>query len=345
MGVSPKLRLSYSERKNVNQPKIYVALPERDSNLRAEDRAKLRTFAYVVQHPGDRPPTDDEKCAACKDVDAIIVGRSGGWLTRDIIDAAKTLKVVGVIGGAVGQTEPGYLMDKGVTLINTGWAMSPAVAETTLAMMLNGLRDFPHMISQMKQEGWGRARGAMDLTGKSVGLIGFGMIAKRVAELLEPFQVDLRVFDPYIDKSIVEQYGGRQVSLDDLMSHSLVVSVHAGLTDETAGMIGVRELALLPDRALLVNTARAGVVDEDAVISALQSGRIRAALNVFWKEPLQADHPLRDLDNVILTPHGGGLTLDTMRRHSESIVHDLEKFFKGEQVGHVVTRDMLGRMT
>ncbi|MFT5368483.1 MAG: phosphoglycerate dehydrogenase-like enzyme [Candidatus Latescibacterota bacterium] len=333
------------EKLNVKKPKIYIALPEKDTNLRAEDRDHLRSFAEVVQHPGDQMPTPEEKRDACVGVDAIIVGRSGGWLTREIIDAAIGLKAVGVVGGAVGRTEPDYLMDKGVTLINTGWAMSPAVAETTLAMMLNGLRDFPHMIERMKKDGWGKARDAVDLTGKAVGLIGFGMIAKRVVELLQPFQVDLRVFDPYIDAAVVTRYGGKLVGLDDLMSHSLVVSIHAGLTDETKSMIGVRELALLPDRALIVNTARAGVINEDALVAALQSGRIRAALNVFWKEPLQADHPLRKLDNVILTPHGGGLTLDTMRRHSESVVHDLERFFKGEHVQNVVTREMLGRMT
>ena len=77
----------------------------------------------------------------------------------------------------------------------------------------------------------------------------------------------------------------------------------------------------------------------------MRAGRIRAALNVFWKEPLSKDHPLRDLDNVILTPHGGGLTLDTMRRHSESIVDDLIRFFNGEEVQNLVTREMLGRMT
>ncbi|MDA0710795.1 MAG: hydroxyacid dehydrogenase [bacterium] len=329
----------------MNKPKIYISLPEQDDNLLPKDRGHLRSFAEVLQHPGKEKPTDAEKLEACRQVDAVIVGRSGGGLTREIIDSALRLKAVGVIGGAVGQTQPDYLLDKGITLINTGWAMSPAVAETTLAMMLNGLRDFPHMIAQMKERGWGKARGALDLTAKSVGLIGFGMIAKRVAELLQPFDVCLRVYDPYTDAATIERYGGRRVDLDDLLSNSLVVSIHAGLTAETTGMIGSRELALLPDRALLVNTARAGVVDEEALVSALRTGRIRAALNVFWKEPLPADHPLRELDNVILTPHGGGLTLDTMRRHSESVVADLERFLKGEAPQNAVTRDMLGRMT
>ena len=124
-----------------------------------------------------------------------------------------------------------------------------------------------------------------------------------------------------------------------------MVSLHAGRTNETRGLIAARELSLIPDRGLIVNTARADLTDEEALVAELQTGRIRAALNVFWKEPLRKDHPLRDLDNVILTPHGGGLTLDTMRRHSESVVDDMIRFFKGEDVQSLVTREMLGRMT
>jgi phosphoglycerate dehydrogenase-like enzyme len=137
----------------------------------------------------------------------------------------------------------------------------------------------------------------------------------------------------------------QKTDLDEVLSKSFVVSIHTGLTDETRGMIGAPELASIPDRGLIVNTARAGVIDENALVAELQSGRIRAALNVFWQEPLPKDHPLRELDNVILTPHGGGLTLDTMRRHSESIVDDLKQFFSDEDVQNLVTREMLERMT
>lgn len=327
------------------KPKVYITLTENDSNLRVEDRARLAEFVEIIQHPGDQKPTDGEKMAAIREVDGVIIGRSGGWLTKEMIDAAQNLKVVGVVGGAVSRTEPEHILDKGVAIINTGWAMSPAVAETSVAMMLNGLRDFPHMIERMKEDGWGSARGALDLTGKPVGLIGFGMIARCVAELLQPFRNEIRVFDPYVSDEVVTAYGVKKADLDEVLSKSFVISIHAGMTDETRAMIGARELALIPDRGLIVNTARAGVIDEDALVAELQSGRIRAALNVFWKEPLPKYHPLRELDNVILTPHGGGLTLDTMRRHSESVVDDLERFFKGEDVQNLVTREMLGRMT
>ena len=146
----------------MDRPKIYIALPENDPNLRLEDRARLREFAEVVQHPGNASPTDEEKREACRDVDGMIIGRSGGWLTREIIDEAQKLRAVGVVGGAVGRAEPEYLLNQGVVIINTGWAMAPAVAEMTVTMMLCGLRDIPHMISSMQRDGWGRARDALD---------------------------------------------------------------------------------------------------------------------------------------------------------------------------------------
>ncbi|MDP6626312.1 MAG: hydroxyacid dehydrogenase [Methanopyri archaeon] len=326
-------------------PKIYVSLPPNDPNLLPEDRKRLRTFADVVEHMSDQRPTDEEKLDACRDSDAAIMGRGGGGLTHEIIGAAEGLKVVGVVGGGVKMVEPEALLDRGILLINTGWAMSNAVAEFTVAMMLCGLRDIPHMVDVLKSEGWGRARDPRDLTGRSVGMIGLGMIARRVAELLRPYQNELRIYDPYVSDDEIIASGGHPNGLQDVLRHSKVLSLHAGWTPETEGMLGAEELALMPDGALLVNTARAAVVDEVALLAELRSGRLRAALNVFWKEPLAEDHPLRDLDNVILTPHGGGYTDDTLRRHSRSIVDDLERYFKGQMPENVVTHEMLGRMT
>ncbi len=314
-------------------------------NLLPEDRERLKSFAEVIQNPEQRAPTDREKLAALAGTDAVILGRGGGWLSRPMIDAAERLAVVGVIGGSLRRLDAAYILDRGIRILNTGWAMSNAVAEFSVAMMLCGLRDIPYMVDVLRRDWWGRARNPLDLTGKPVGLVGFGMVGRRVAELLQPFRCDMRVYDPHVTDEAVTAGGGARTDLRDLLRRSFVVSLHAGLTAETRGLLGAGELALIPNEGLLVNTARAAVVEEAALIAELASGRIRAALNVFWKEPLPQDHPLRKLDNVILTPHGGGLTLDTQRRHSRSIVDDLDRFFRGEQPRSVVTREMLARMT
>ena len=325
--------------------KVYVGLMQDDPNLLAQDLERLREVVEVIQHPGPHRPSDEEKREALRDADGVVLGRSGGGLSAEILDGALSLKVVGVVGGSVAMVEPELLLDRGIRILHTGWAMANAVAEFTLAMMLCGLRDIPHMVEVMQTEGWGKARGALDLTGKSVGLVGFGMIARRVVELLVPFRVRVQVFDPFVSGTQIRVLGAEVVDLNSLLSTCEVISLHAGLTEDTRGMLGAEELAWIPDGGLLVNTARADLVDEKALIAELKKGRIRAALNVFWQEPLSANHPLRAMDNVILTPHGGGLTRDTQERHSRSIVDDMIRFFKGEPPEHEVTRERLGRMT
>ena len=322
--------------------KVYITLQEDDAEFLPEFRKEVRAFADVEQNPEARRPTDEEKAAAIVDANIVMVGRTGGGLTPEIIDAAQDLKAVGVVGGAVRMAEPEYVIHKGIPLFNAGWAMSESVAEFSVAMMLCGLRDIPQMISAMDTEGWGKARSPLDLGGRRVGLVGFGSIGRRVAELLAPFRCDVVAFDPFADFG---DSAVRSVGLNELMKRSEVVSIHAGMTDDTRGMIGRDQLAMMPDQALLVNTARAGIVEEQALIAELQKGRIRAALNVFWKEPLVADHPLRDLGNVILTPHGGGLTHDRRVRQSRSLVDDIRRVCEGERPTHEVTSEMLLRMT
>jgi phosphoglycerate dehydrogenase-like enzyme len=322
--------------------KVYITLIEDDAEFLPEYRAEISEFADVYQNPEPRRPTDEEKATAVLEANIVMVGRSGGGLTREIIDGAKDLRAVGVVGGAVRMAQPDYLVEKGITLFNAGWAMSDSVAEFTVAMMLSGLRDIPHMISVMQSEGWGKARSPLDLGGRRIGLVGFGGIGRRVSVLLSPFRCDVTAYDPFADFSDTPV---RSVELNALLERSEVVSIHAGMTEETRGLLGAAELARMPDNALLINTARARIVDEQALVAQLKTGRIRAALNVFWKEPLAKDHPLRDLDNVILTPHGGGLTHDRRVRQSRSLVDDLKRVCAGQKPEHEVTREMLLRMT
>ena len=326
-------------------PRVYITLPPEDTNFLPEDRRRIEDFADVIQHPGPGMPTDKEKLEAIKTVDAVVLGRGGGWLSDEMIESAQQLRGIGVIGGSVSSMNAELVLEKGITLFNTGWAMANAVAEFSVAMMLCGLRDIPYMIDTMRNDGWGRGRNPYDLTEKEVGLVGFGMIGRRVAELLGPFRTHLRVFDPFVEDAVIEAAGAARCGLPELLTTSKVISLHLGLTDETRGLMGADELAMIPDGGLLVNTARAAVVDEEALVDELGRGRIRAALNVFWKEPLAEHHPLRSMSNVILTPHAGGLTLDTQRRHSQGMTDDLERLFAGERPTGALTSEMLARMT
>ena len=328
------------------RPTVAVTLLTDDIHFVAEQRQRLREFAEVRQYAGDTAASDSEKVALMQGAEGAIVGRSGGGLTKEIIEACPKLRVVGVIGGAVRHVEPEFLLEQGIALINTAPGFTDAVAEFSLTLILNTLRDLSHMIEVTHREGWGQERGgSRNLADQTVALIGYGLIGQRLRELLQPFRCTVLVYDPYASPEVQNEHDVALVSLDEALSRAEVISLHAGLTLETEGMIGERELALVQDGALIVNTARGRLLDEAALTRELQTGRIFASLNVFAKEPLPMDSPLRGLPNVILTPHGGGRTTDTFRIQSELIVDDLRRFFAGETPSNVVTREMLGRMT
>jgi phosphoglycerate dehydrogenase-like enzyme len=163
--------------------------------------------------------------------------------------------------------------------------------------------------------------------------------------LLRGFDVEILVFDPYLSAERAATMGAHKVDdLDEIFESCDVVSNHAPTTSETEGMIGAAQLAKLRDGALFVNTARANAIDYDALVRELQSGRIFGALDVFPKEPLAADSPLRGLPNVILSPHAAGGTIETGGRLGETVVDDLARFFRGEPLQHRITQQMLATM-
>jgi phosphoglycerate dehydrogenase-like enzyme len=151
------------------------------------------------------------------------------------------------------------------------------------------------------------------------------------------------VADPYLSDAEAVTLGVERVSLHELLARSTVVSLHAPVLPETVAMIGARELALLPDGALLVNTARSALVDEAALLAALRTGRIDAALDVFDVEPLPVDHPLRRLPNVLLTPHEAAGTVESRRRAGAIVVAEIDRFQRGRPLAHEVRPEQLDR--
>jgi D-3-phosphoglycerate dehydrogenase len=330
----------------LNKPRILVAYAVNDGQFVPEQRERLREFAELVENPHSRSLKDEEKMELLQDVDGAALGRSGKGLTRDMIDSTRRLKVVGLIGSSVKMLEPQYAMDKGITIFNTAPALGLAVAEYTIGLMIAGLRDIPYFASRMETQKWPSARrDYFNLSKKTVGLIGFGAVARHVAHMLRGFDVELLVYDPYTADGVIAKAGGRSVPLDDVMAQSDVVSLHCGSTEETYHMISHRELDMLKDNAVLVNTSRGAVIDEDALASKLPERRFFVCLNVFEREPLPEDSPLRGHENCLLTPHGAGKTLDTYRINSEMLVDDFQRFFRDETPRNLVRRVMLAKMT
>ena len=280
--------------------------PEGLALLRAEP-------AIQVDERPTMPP--DELRSIIGDYDALI-GRSATRLPRSILDAATRLRVIGRAGVGVDNIDLERATELGIAVINAPGGNTVSVAELFFGVLISLVRHIHLAAASMSGGAWDRSRlGGGEIRGRTLGIIGLGRIGSEVARRARPFGMKTVAYDPYVPASRFEELGvERAERLPDLLSRSDVLSMHVPLTDETRDMIGAAELAQLPPRAIVLNLARGGIIEEDALVEALQSGRIAgAALDVYSREPLAPDHPLRTLPNVLLTPHLGASTAEAQQ--------------------------------
>jgi autoinducer 2 (AI-2) kinase len=184
--------------------------------------------------------------------------------------------------------------------------------------------------------------GGFELGSSTVGLVGFGAVGRKVAERLKPFGARILVHDPYVEAQTLRASGVEPCSLNHLLENADMVSLHCPEADETQGMIGEKEIARMKPSAYFINTARAFLTDEEALLSALQERRIQgAALDVFDEEPLQEDNPFLALDHVICTPHLGGATRDVVRHQSDMVAGDIIRYLRNEPPLHIWNPEIL----
>ena len=245
-----------------------------------------------------------------------IVGRSATRISDELLRRATKLKVVGRAGVGVDNIALDAATELGVAVINAPAGNTVAVAELFFGVMLSLIRQITRADVSMHDGRWDRSDlMGTELKGKTLGIVGLGRIGSEVASRAHAFCMEVVAYDPYIgDERFRSLRVRRAESLDALLEDADIVTVHVPLTDETKGMIGRRELGRVRSGAIVANLARGGIVDEPALIAALQSGQLRgAAVDVFTTEPAAKDHPLRALPNVILTPHLGANTFEAQR--------------------------------
>jgi phosphoglycerate dehydrogenase-like enzyme len=275
-------------------------------------------------------------CAGC------IIGWGSPRFTENVVAHAPELRIIAHSAGSVKPYIDEAVFDRAIVVTSAAAAIATSVAEHCLGLAIALLRDYVPRQKAIKQERqWGSAGLTnLGLFGRKIGLIGFGCTGREFARLLRPFRPELVVYDPHLDHAAAKRLGARPTTLENALSSS-VVSLHAANIDENVHMINPDALRLLPDGALLINTARGRLIDHDALLAEVRSGRIKAALDVTTPEPLPPDHPLRDEPNVMLTPHIAGPTSDRLWTLGHCAATDVVRFFSGKQPLHVVTREAL----
>ena len=281
------------------------------------------------------PSQTQEALEACApDADYLLAG-GRLQITRAVLDRAEKLKMIQRSGVGLDALDLDAIRKKGIPLYVNQGVNAESVAEHALLLILACLRKLPTVDRNTKNGIWQKQEQGVrtaELRGKTVGLIGMGNIAKTLVGLLRPFRAQLLYCDVQRAPAAFEAENGLQfVPRGELLAKSDVVTVHCGLTPETAHLINASSIAGMKDGAVLVNTARGGIVDPVAVADALRTGKLAyAGLDVHAEEPFPADYPLREIDNVILTPHIGGVTADSFRAMMQDAFRNIACFEQGK---------------
>ena len=280
------------------------------------------------------------------DADAIIL-RTGIHITRPLISQAKNLKIIARTGGGVDNVDVAAATEIGVIVTANAGVNTISVVEHALTLILALSKQIPLMDRSVRSGEYSiRYRNLpRDLCGKTLGLMGYGRIGSSLAKACrQTFQMKVLAYDPFLSKS-VQRAAGKGVTFVDLktlFSESDIVSVHIPLTEETRHAVGEKEIAMMKPDALLINTSRGPVVDETALIKALQKNKIGGAgLDVLDRDPPPADNKLLGLDNVILTPHTAALTRECVIRMATEAAQCVIDLFEGKQPLNIANRAVL----
>ena len=262
------------------------------------------------------------------------IGRSATQLPGDVLRLATRLRVIGRAGVGIDNIDIPAATALGIAVINAPAGNTVSVAELFFGSLISLLRHLPAATSSMRDGRWDRSLLlGSELRGRTLGIVGLGRIGGEIARRAHAFEMNVVSYDPYVTDHRFESLRvTRAPTLEDLIAAADIITVHTPLTDETRGMIGERELAKAKPDAVVANMARGGIVDEAALTKHLGDGRLRGALlDVYQKEPLAADHPLRTFDNVVLTPHLGASTAEGQRNVALDVCESVrDALFTGE---------------
>jgi D-3-phosphoglycerate dehydrogenase len=305
------------------------------------DLARLAAHGPVTVYT-TRAADSAELFARIAPADVLINVRAYTLLDDAAFDHAPQLRLVSILGTGTDNVDLAAATRRGIVVTNTPGVGAASVAELTLGLMLAVARDIPVSDARLRQGEWHHHEGP-ELAGKTLGLLGLGAIGSRVAQLGRCLDMRVVAWSPRLDPARAERLQVELVERDEVFRRADVVSVHVRSTPETRGLVGRRELGLMKASAILINTARAAIVDQSALVEALRERRIAGAgVDVYLEEPLPVEaNPFRDLANVVLTPHIGAVTAEASARSRAMPVDNILAFLAGRPE-HVVNPEVLG---
>jgi len=281
--------------------------------------------------------TPDELIAAIDGYDALIV-RSATKVSEAVLASASNLKIIGRAGMGVDNIDVTAATQRGVIVMNTPSANSVATAEQTMALMLATTRHTAAAHQTLAEGRWERSKYAgTELSGKTLGVVGFGRIGRLVAARARAFEMEIIAFDPYVSEEVAQDAGVTLVNLDDLYAGADYITLHVPSSPSTDNLISAESIATMKDGVVIINAARGSLVDEVALADALTAGKVRAAgIDVYRTEPPDESHPLIGLANVVHTPHLGASTAEAQRDVSAQIADQILDALRGTDIRNAV---------
>lgn len=298
--------------------------------------APLREFAdELVFNSTGKPLSEDDLIPLLQGCDGYVAGLDS--VTRKVMEACPDLKVISRYGAGYDRVDIAAAKELGIKVTNTPGVNAQAVGELAFGLILALARKIPYLNAETRKGNWVRSTG-MELKGKTIGILGLGAIGKVVATCAKGFGMTVLAYDPYINEEYCKANQIENVTFEDLMKRSNVVSLHLPLLESTHHMINAESLSLLPDGAILVNASRGGIIDEDAAYEALKSGKLSGlGLDAFEVEP-PTGSKLFEFDNVIATPHTGAHTKEATDNMANASVKNLITLLSGEDCPFIVNR-------
>ncbi len=321
-------------------------LMDRNTRSQVLDQETIRRFEALGDLAWNE--TEQNELENAKEVirgaDVAVTSWGSPAMTEELLDTAPGLRLVLHAAGSVKPIVTEEMYRRGIRIISSAYVLSSGVSETALGLTIAACKNFFSLNQEIRQGGWSHTD-ITDLYGITVGIVGFGIAGSHFAELLANFSVKVISYDLYVPAERMAALGAEKVTLEELLRRSDVVSLHAPSVDDTYHMINSETLSKMKDGAILINTARGALVDEEALICALEKGKLKyACLDVTDPEPPAPDSRLRILPNCILTPHLAGQAGNGLRKIGLHCLLELERFLAGKPLLYGVTEEMLAKM-